>query len=157
MKKYGLPIITIFLVVLATGLYGETGQQPRWNISLSGDIILPEEVFDLGIDIAVGYNLTRLVGLEGDLNINFIHGVYFLSGGVVLGNSAVKKRILSPYVLGGLVCGGISGEGGGSGGMLGGGIKILHKESMVRFDLRFYFFPGVIWKKLSIGYIWTFD
>lgn len=155
MKKYAVPIITLFLLVLATGLYGQSDDQPRFNLTLFGDFLSAGKNFG-GFGGALGYNLTSWVALEGEESLNFPYSIFIISGGVVLSNSDFKQRKLSPYVLGGAAYVGISGEGGGSGGMLGGGIKIRHKNELIRLDLRFYFFTGFIWKKFSIGWMWIF-
>ena len=154
-RNYGVPTITLFLLLLATELYGESVNQPRWNITMFGDIILAEEGYDLGIGGAMGYQLTHWVELEGEGSLH-LYRSYILSGEVVIGKSNVRQSKLSPYVLGGVAFVGLIGEGIDTGGMLGGGIKIQHKEGLIRFDLRLYFLSGYIVNKLSIGLMWTF-
>ena len=153
MRKYTVLITFLFLLFLKAGLYGESNGQPKWNITLFGDIIADVGV-DLGIGGAVGLNLTPWVGLEGEVNLHFLNYISIVSAGVVLGNSDVKQGQLSPYLVGGIAYGRI--EAGAVGGMLGGGLKIRHKEELIRLDLRLYFFPDRIWKKFFIGWIWTF-
>ncbi len=159
MKKYGTPIITILLLMLATVLYGESDDQSKWNTTLFGSALACVSDYGgmyFGFGGAVGYNLTPWVGLEGEVSVTganaFAYRLYFFSGGVVLGNSDIKPGTLSPYLIGGAAFT----FGGFTGGMLGGGIKIRLKKELLRFDARFYFASGGILTKLYFGWMWSF-
>ena len=159
MKRYGVPITLLFLLTLATGLYGENDDQPKWNTTLFGSALACVSDYGgmyFGLGGAVGYNITPWVGLEGEVSVTgangFAHGFYIFSGGVVLGNSDIKPGTLSPYLIGGAAFT----FGGFTSGMLGGGIKIGLKKELLRFDARFYFASGGIITKLFFGWTWTF-
>lgn len=156
MKVYRVAILTIFLLVLATGLYGASERQGSWNTTLFGALLFDGgSAFDIGG--AVGYNLTSRLELEGEGSIAFSDpNSYIISAGVLY-NFDVQTEKLSPYALGGLAYTGVSGKGGDADVMLGGGIKYdIRKSFKIRFDLRFYLGDGT-WTKLSTGLMWTFD
>lgn len=158
-RNYIVPITSLLLILLSTGLYGENDEQPRWNTTLFGSALACVSDYGgiyFGFGGAVGYNLNSKVGLEGEVSVTganvFAHGFYIFSGGVVLGNSETKPGTLSPYLMGGAAFT----FGGFMGGMLGGGIKIRLKKELLRFDARFYFASGGIITKLFFGWMWTF-
>lgn len=153
MKKCVLLFTSLFLLLLASGLYGENDGQPKWNANLFATIYLPWPY--LGMGGSVGYNLTPNVGLEGEGNlilIPFLPNLF--SGGVALGSSDVTQKKLCPYVIGGIACSPLDSL--NIGGMLGGGIKMQYKEELIRIDIRFYFFRYAKFAKFSVGRIWTF-
>ena len=155
MKRYGVPVITFFLLVLASGLYGESGSQPTWNTTLFGAIFF-DGGSDFGVGGSVGFELTPRVELEWEGSIAFSDPSRYIISAGVLYNFKVQHERLSPYALIGVGYTGVSGEGGDADVMLGGGIKYDIKKSFkIRFDLRFY--PGDdTWTKLSTGLMWTF-
>ena len=156
MKRYWLPIMTLFLLMMATGIYGESGHQPSWNTTLFGAILF-DRGSDFSIGGAVGYNLTPRVELELEGSIAFSdHNPYIISLGIIY-NFDVKHEKIFPYALVWGAYTGVSGVGRDADVMLGGGIKYDIKKSFkIRFDLRFY--PGNgNWTKLSTGLMWTFD
>lgn len=156
MKRYVLPIITLFLLLMATGLYGESGNQPKWNTTLFGAILF-NDGSDLALGGAVGYNITPKLELEWEGSIAFSDPTPYIISLGILYNFDVQHEKLSPYALGGIAYTGLSGRGGDADVMLGGGIKYDIKKSFkLRFDLRFYPGDGT-WTKLSTGLMWTFD
>lgn len=156
MKMYKLAMITIFLLVLATGLSEASEREGSLNTTLFGALLFDGgSSFDIGA--AVGYNLTSRLELEGEGSVAFSDpNSYILSAGVLY-NFDVQHERLSPYALGGLAYAGVSGKGGDAKAMLGGGIKFdIRKSFKIRFDLRLYLGNGT-WSKLSTGLMWTFD
>lgn len=157
--RYRVPITFLFLLMLATVLYGENDNQPKWNATISG-AILSTGVISLGFGGAVGYNLTPWVELEGEMSVigtnGFAYRLCILSAGVILGKSNAKQRKVSPYLPGGAACTRGYDIRGFTSGMLGGGIKIRLKKELIRIDLRLYFSSWDIWQKLSFGWMWTF-
>lgn len=154
-RNYIVPITSLLLILLSTGLYGENDEQPRWNANMFATIYLPWPLW--GIGGSVGYNLTPNVGLEGEGNlilIPFLPNLF--SGGVVIASSDFTQKKLCPYVVGGIAL--VPFESLNIGGMLGGGIKMQYKkERFIQIDIRFYFFRyGGKFAKFSVGKIWTF-
>ncbi len=156
MKGCRVVVMTIFLLVLATGLSEASERQGSLNTTLFGALLFDGgSSFDIGA--AVGYNLTSRLELEGEGSIAFSDpNSYIISAGVLY-NFEVQAEKLSPYALGGIAYTGVSGKGGDTKVMLGGGIKYnIMKSFKIRFDLRFYLGDGT-WTKLSTGLMWTFD
>lgn len=161
--RYRIPITFLFLLTLATVLYGENDDQPKWNATLFGSALACVSDYGgmyFGFGGAVGYNLTSKVGFEGEGSVTganaFAYRLYIFSGGVVLGNSDIKPGTLSPYLIGGAAFTTGYDISGFTSGMLGGGIKIRLKEELLRFDIRFYFASGGILTKLYFGWMWSF-
>ncbi len=156
MKWYRVSIITIFLLVLATGLSEASERQGSLNTTLFGALLF-DGGSSFGIGAAVGYNLTSRLELEGEGSVAFSDpNSYIISAGVLY-NFDVQHPKVSPYALGGIAYTGVSGRGGNADVMLGGGIKYsIMKSFKIRFDLRLYLGDGT-WTKLSTGLMWTFD
>lgn len=153
MKTCVLLFTSLFLLLLATGLYAESDSHPKWNANMFATIYLPWPY--LGMGGSVGYNLTPNVGLEGEGNlilIPFLPNLF--SGGVIISSSDFTQKKLCPYVIGGIACSPLDSL--NIGGMLGGGIKMHYKEELIRIDIRFYFFRYTKFAKFSVGRIWTF-
>ncbi|MDH5406329.1 MAG: hypothetical protein OEX80_07305 [Candidatus Aminicenantes bacterium] len=154
MKRYGVPITLLFLLTLATGLYGESDDQPKWNTTLFGALFF-DGTTEKGIGGAVSYRFLPRLELEGEVYTLFWRRtLYGVSGGLLYNFNIILNKVC-PYVLGGLSQ--IRGEGVSTYIMFGGGVKIdLAKSLKMRFDLRFQRYEGGIWTKLSTGLMWTF-
>ena len=154
MKRYGVPITLLFLLTLATGLYGESDDQPKWNTTLFGALFF-DGTTEKGIGGAVSYRFLPRLELEGEVYTLFWRRTLYGVSGGLLYNFNITLNKVCPYVLGGLSQ--IRGEGVSTYIMFGGGVKIdLTKSLKMRFDLRFQLYEGGIWTKLSTGLMWTF-
>ena len=158
MKKYGVIVISFFLLFVAAGLYAESDDQPRWNTTLFESFFL-DGGGAFGIGGAVGYSFTPKLELEGEVYYMFTgrHDYYGMSA-AFLSTFDIGSKHIYPYILGGaskiqyigfkytyL--------------MWGGGMKWhmdIKKSYKIRFDSRFYYGEGGLWMKFSIGLMWFF-
>lgn len=158
-KKYAILIISPFLLVGATGLYGESDDQPNLNATLFGAFAFGDGVH-CGIGGAVGYSFIPWLELEGELYIISTedHMCYGVSGGLLC-NTVLSGNKSFPYVLVGVsTLGAIGGRGDVDTFLMwGGGMKYALKRNLkVRFDLRWHHADDP-WMRLTAGLMWTFD
>jgi len=155
MKRYGLPITFLFLLLVATGLYGESDDQPKWNTTAIGSIFLSGGGA-FGIGGAVGYSFTPRLELEGEIGtFPGVGGVYIVSEGVLYNFDNGTKNAIH-YVLGGF-CQLISLGDITNALMFGGGLKMpLTRSFKIRLDLRLYLFDEGMFARLSTGLMWSF-
>ena len=152
MKRYGVPITFLFLLFLATGLYGESDEQQKFNTTLFGSYFLGGRTA-FGIGRALGYRFTPRLELEGEVYSEL--NIYGVSGGLLY-NFNIKNNKTIPYVLVGF-----SQLRAGAGEvvqylMLSGGLKMpLTRSFKIRLDFRLYLGEGLP-MKLSTGLMWTF-
>ena len=57
-KKYAIPIISLFLLVLAAGVHAEGDDQPKWDATMFGAWAFGEQIY-FGTGGAVGYSFTH--------------------------------------------------------------------------------------------------
>jgi len=151
MRKYAL-IVTFFFLLMAAGLYGESDDQPKWNITMFGSYFLVGRTA-FGIGGAVGYHFTPRLELEGEVYSE--HNIYGVSGGLLY-NFNIKNNKTIPYVLVGF-----SQFRAGAGEvvqflMFSAGIKMpLTRSFKIRLDFRLYLGEGLP-MKLSTGLMWSF-
>ena len=100
MKKYGVIVISFFLLLLASGLYGESDDQPRWNTTIFGVFALSDDIY-FGIGGAVGYSFNAQLDVEVEVYSIFWEYKRYGVSGVVLYNFEVDKNKTIYYVLGG--------------------------------------------------------
>ncbi len=155
MRKYRILITSLFLLMLATGLYGESDDQPKWNTTLFGSYFFGGRSA-FGIGGALGYQFTHRLELEGEVyTFSWYHyRDYSISGGLLCNfDTDHNKTIL--YVVGALsqIIGAADK---GIYFMFGGGLKIpLTRSFKIRLDFRLYMvedFPS----RLSTGLMWSF-
>ena len=155
MKRYGVPITLLFLLMLATALYGENDDQPKWNTTLFGSYFLVERTA-LGIGGAVGYRFTPRLELEGEMYSIFVEEmVYSVSEGVLYNFDNGTKNAIH-YVLGGfsqiISLGNITNTL-----MFGGGLKMPSPRSFkIRVDFRLFLMEGGMLMRIYTGLMWTF-
>ena len=155
MSKYSVLIASFFLLMLATVLYGDSDNQPKWNTTVIGSIFLSGGGA-FGIGGAVGYRFTPRLELEGEVyTFSWYHyRDYSISGGLLCNfDTDHNKTVL--YIVGSLsqIIGAADK---GIYFMFGGGIKMpLTRNFKIRLDFRLYMieeFPS----RLSIGLMWSF-
>lgn len=148
-----MPITFIFLLLVATGLYGESDDQPMWNITLFG-AVLSNKTTAISIGGAVSCLLTPQLELEGELyTFSYRHRRYYSSSASLLYNFDIEKTTI--YLLTGISV--TKNYEVSLNAMLGGGIKkdITKKFKIRLFDCRLHFGERVGFR-LSSGFIWTF-
>ncbi|MDH5404942.1 MAG: hypothetical protein OEZ30_01275 [Candidatus Aminicenantes bacterium] len=158
MRKYRILITSFFLLLLATGLYGESDDQPKWNTTLFESFFL-DGGGAFGIGGAVGYSFISQLELEGEVYYMFTgrHDYYGMSAAFI-STFDIGSNHIFPYILGGVS---LFGESWAEYTYLmwGGGMKWhmdIKKSYKIRFDSRFYLGEGGLWMKFSIGLMWTF-
>ncbi len=124
--RYKVAIISLFLLVIATGLHAESDDQAKWDTTLFWHIGLGDGSHH-GFGGAAGYSFNSPVELEGEFylmsgEVGMLYGV----SGALLYNFQIQNNKLCPYILGGFsVLGAISDRGGADMFlMLGGGDEI---------------------------------
>lgn len=146
------------MLILATGLYGESDEQPRLDATLFWAFPLGDGVHH-GFGGAVGYSFIPSLELEGEVYIIFDPSLYGVSG-TLLCNIVISDNKSFPYILGVVsTLGAIAGRGGADTFFtLGGGMKVhIKKNNKIRFDFRYYLPPnGDGWIRLACGLMWTF-
>ena len=154
MRKYIVLITSLLLLLLSTGLYGQSDDQPKWNTTLYGSIFLPGPEFGFGG--AVGYLYSPRIELEGEIfTISLAH--YLSVSGGLLYNFIKKNSKTIPYVLGGVTLLNVY-EGDKSILMMfGGGVKsYLTKSLKIRLDIRFYLSGEGSGSRFCMGFMWSF-
>ena len=157
-KKYAIPIISLFLLVLATGAYGENDDQPKWDTTLFWHMGLGDGTHH-GFGGALGYSFNFPVELEGEFYLMSAEAalLYGVSGALLFNVEILSNKY---YLLGGVSTLGDFAHRGGAGMflMLGGGMKLAiqkEKNYRIRFDLRWH--PAEDgWMRVSIGFMWLF-
>ena len=155
MRKYIVIITSLFMLLLATGLYGESDDQPKWNTTLFGSYFLGFGRGTFGIGGTVGYHFTPRQELEGEVNTILPEARGYIVSEGVLYNFHTDHNKAVPYVVGGL------GQiiGGGEIGfyfMFGAGLKMpLTRSFKIRLDFRLYMGEGFP-SRLSTGLMWSF-
>ncbi len=152
MKKHVLLITSFFLLALAQGLYGESDDQPKCNITMFGSYFLVGRTA-FGIAGAVGIRFTPRLELEGEVYIE--PNIYVLSGGLLY-NFNIKNNKTIPYVQ----IGHSQFRAGAAEVMefliFSSGIKMpLTRSFKIRLDFRFYLGEGLP-MRLSTGLMWSF-
>ncbi len=153
MRKYAL-IVTFFFLLLATGLYGESDDQPKWNATLFGSYFLDGRG-NFGIGGTIGYSFISRLELEVEVyRIFWEYKRHGLSGAVLYNFDGDKNKTVY-YVLGGFSQ--LRGEWDIDNYlMFGGGIKkYIAKRLKIRFDIRLNMAENV-WTKISVGLMWSF-
>ncbi|MDH5714426.1 MAG: hypothetical protein OEZ30_02565 [Candidatus Aminicenantes bacterium] len=155
MKRYDVPITFLFLLILATGVYGDNDDQPECNITMFGSYFLVGRTA-FGIGGAVGILFTPRLELEGEIyTIPAEGGVYIVSEGVLYNFDNGTKNAIQ-YVVGGFSQF-IVPEGTTIGLMFGGGLKMpLTRSFKIRLDFRIHLFDEGWLMRLSTGLMWTF-
>ena len=155
MMKYRVLITAFFLLLLATGLYGKSDDQPKWNTTLFGAFTLNGGThFSFGG--VVGYRFTPRLELEGEIGtFPGEGGAYFVSEGVLYNFDNGTKNAIH-YVLGGfsqiISLGNITNTL-----MFGGGLKMPSPSSFkIRVDFRLFLMEGGILMRISTGLMWSF-
>lgn len=152
MRKYILLATFLLMIMLATILYGENDDQPKWNITLFGSYFLGGRTA-FGIGGAVDYRLTPRLNLEGEVYSE--PNIYGVSGGLLY-NFNIKNNKTIPYVLVGY-----SQFRAGAAEvvqflMFSAGIKMsLTRSFKIRLDFRLYLGEGLP-MRLSTGLMWSF-
>ena len=156
MRKYAVLITSLFLLLLATGLYAESNDQPKWNATLFGSYFKAGGSA-FGIGGAVSCRFTPRLDIEGEVYTIFLDHIYYgLSEGLIC-NFDTEHNKTVPYVLVGIsqltdeevLIFNV---------MFGGGIKSdLTKSLKMKFDLRLHLCGDGIWWKFSTGLMWSFE
>jgi len=147
--------------MLATGLYGDSDDQPRWNTTIFGALDFGGSNKFYGFGVAAGYSFTPRLELEGEV-YHMISSYLRYTGlsAALLANYHIARYKVSPYILGGVSIINWSGWGSTTYLMWGGGVKRDITESLkIRFDLRFHIHldgESDFWMKLFTGLMWTF-
>ena len=157
-KKFAIPIISLFLLVLATGLHAENVDQPRWDTTLLWHMGLGDGTHH-GFGGALGYSFNFPVELEGEFYLMSAEAalLYGVSGALLFNFEILNNTY---YILGGVsTLGAFTGRVGADMFlMLGGGMKLAiqkEKNYRVRFDFRLH--PAEDgWMRVSIGLMWLF-
>ena len=151
MRKYIVLITSLLMLLLATGLYGESDDQPKWNTTLFGSYFLGGRTA-FGIGGALGYRFTPRLELEGEVYSE--PNIYGVSGGLLYNFDIKNNKI--PYVLVGY-----SQFRAGAGEvvqflMFSAGIKMpLTRSFKIRLAFRFYWGQDST-IRLSTGFMWSF-
>ena len=157
-KKFAIPILSLFLLVLAAGVYGENDDQPKWDTTLFWHMGLGDGTHH-GFGGALGYSFDSPVELEGEFYIMSAEaGLLYGVSGALLFNVEILNNTY--YILGGVSTLGAFADRGGADMflMLGGGMKLAiqkEKNYRIRFDLRWHSAEDG-WMRVSIGFMWLF-
>ena len=143
------------MLFLASGLYGDSDDQPKWNTTLFGSYFFGGRSA-FGIGGALGYQFTHRLELEGSVyTISGEGGVYNVYEGLLYNfDKSSKNTIL--YVLGGFsqfISPGYT----TCNPMFGGGLKMpLTRSFKIRIDFRIHLFDEGMLARLSTGFMWSF-
>ena len=154
MKRYRVLLISLFLLLLATGLYGENDDQPKWSTTIFGAFALSNDIY-FGIGGTIGYSFISRLELEVEVySIFWEYKRHGLSGAVLYNFDGDKNKTVY-YVLGGFSQ--LRGEWDIDNYlMFGGGIKkYIAKRLKIRFDIRINMAENV-WTKFYTGLMWSF-
>ena len=160
MKKFVLLLISLFLLVLPSVLYGDNEHQPRYNLSLFGAIDFGNINKYYGFGGAAGYLFTPRIELEAEVyHMISTHLRYTGLSAALLANYRIERYKLCPYILGGATI--LQWNGGSLTYLMwGGGIRRdITRSLKLRFDLRFHAHLNGetdFWMKFSTGLMWSF-